>query len=500
MGNDGVMVQGLVRRGWRSLAGTPPLSFLSVPQALSAVADAFVTVSLAGSLFFNVSPDASRSQVLLYLTITMVPFAVLAPLVAPAVDHFRRGRRVVGATIFLLRAASCVALALTLYDLRFYVFALALLVLAKASGVIKHALVPGLVDDPSELVAANSRLSKLATIAGGAGAALAGALMALGGSETVLGVAAVFYTGAALAMLRVPHQRPVPAAVPESMEVAELYSPAVVVSSGGFMAIRAAVGFFVFMLAFTLRRDAEPLWVYGAAVLAYGIGSFSGNIVAPALRRRLQEERLMALALIVPAIVTAIAALSVGRMTLVVTAAVIGLAATLGRQAFDSLLQRTAPDARRGRAFARYETRFQLTWVLGGLAATAITFPAQISMALLAAMFVPPIVWYLRSAREALRLHPIMSGSFDVAVTRLAEARLWLDAGQHRLAIIEAAAAADLALAARAVSDGRETRRSLDELRRAATDHGAPVTGDDAARALELAQRLVTADPSGPFS
>ena len=53
---------------------------MSVAHGLGAAADAFVSVSLAGSLFFNISPDASREQVLLYLLVTMIPLAVLAPL------------------------------------------------------------------------------------------------------------------------------------------------------------------------------------------------------------------------------------------------------------------------------------------------------------------------------------------------------------------------------------------------------------------------------------
>ena len=39
------------------------------------------------------------------------------------------------------------------------------------------------------------------------------------------------------------------------------------------------------------------------------------------------------------------------------------------RLAFDSLLQRDGADAARGRAFARFETRFQIVWVVGGLVA-----------------------------------------------------------------------------------------------------------------------------------
>ena len=53
---------------------------------------------------------------------------------------------------------------------------------------------------------------------------------------------------------------PAPASrlVPEDVEYAETHLPTMVVASIGFMAIRAAVGFFVFTLAFTLRRNSEP--------------------------------------------------------------------------------------------------------------------------------------------------------------------------------------------------------------------------------------------------
>ena len=40
------------------------------------------------------------------------------------------------------------------------------------------------------------------------------------------------------------------------------------------------------------------------------------------------------------------------------------LASGVGRMAFDSIVQRDAPDANQGRAFAKFETRFQLSWVV----------------------------------------------------------------------------------------------------------------------------------------
>ena len=42
---------------------------------------------------------------------------------------------------------------------------------------------------------------------------------------------------------------------------------------------------------------------------------------------------------------------------------------------FDSILQRDGPEHLRGRAFARFETRFQLVWVVGGV--LAVIFPGR---------------------------------------------------------------------------------------------------------------------------
>ena len=66
-----------------------PFARLAITHAASICGDVCLTVSLAGSLFFSLSPEASRQQVLLYLLINMAPFALLAPLVGP-VSRARR--------------------------------------------------------------------------------------------------------------------------------------------------------------------------------------------------------------------------------------------------------------------------------------------------------------------------------------------------------------------------------------------------------------------------
>ena len=62
-------------------------------HALSSMCDAMIAVALAGSIFFSIDPGAARWRVALYLVLTIAPFAVVTPLIGPAVDRIRGGRR-----------------------------------------------------------------------------------------------------------------------------------------------------------------------------------------------------------------------------------------------------------------------------------------------------------------------------------------------------------------------------------------------------------------------
>ena len=81
-------------------------------------------------------------------------------------------------------------------------------------------------------------------------------------------------------------------------------------------------------------------------------------------------------------VVSAVAGLSVavlgGPIGAVVLAGVLNLAAALGRLSFESMVQRDAPGANQGRAFARFETRFQLAWAVGAFLAVAIQVDGSI--------------------------------------------------------------------------------------------------------------------------
>jgi hypothetical protein len=476
----------------RMLIGRGALVPLATAQALAAAGDAFVSVSLAGSLFFNVSPNASREQVLLYLLITMAPLAVLSPLIGPAVDRFRRSQRYVASSFFVARGVFCLLLAVTLLQVAFYPIVLCLLIASKASGIVKQTLVQTLVDDPEELVATNARLARFSSITAALGVAMAAGLFAWAGAEWSLRGAAVLFSlaGGVVLWARPRSTAPITS---DDVEYAETHLPTVVVSSIGMLAIRAAVGFFIFTLAFTLRRSSEPAYIYGAAAACYGVGAFLGHTAATILRRWFREEQLIGLAIALPAAFTAVGILGASVPLLMVISTLVGLSTTLGRNSFDGLLQRRAPEALLGRAGARYETWFQLAWVFGGILATPIAFPVEVSMTVLTAIYVPALVIFVRGVREAHRFEGPPEEHLGGAHARLAMAHQAWEAGSLRVAIVEASAAVDLAQSVVGAAIGGEQRCELDDLRRRAIDVEQVVRERDAGQALELADAMIRA-------
>ena len=111
--------------------------------AASGAADAFVTVALAGTIFFSTSVDQARGKVVLFLIITMAPFAVLAPFIGPALDRIQQGRRFVLAGTMLTRGLLCYAMSANVGDsVTLLPAAFGILVLQKAGGVVKASVTP----------------------------------------------------------------------------------------------------------------------------------------------------------------------------------------------------------------------------------------------------------------------------------------------------------------------------------------------------------------------
>ena len=84
-----------------------------------------MTVALADSLFLSISPDAARTKVMLFLAVSMAPFAIVAPFVGPLVDRMRGGQRMVVLMVAVLRAIVLIGMMQSLDSLALFPLAFA---------------------------------------------------------------------------------------------------------------------------------------------------------------------------------------------------------------------------------------------------------------------------------------------------------------------------------------------------------------------------------------
>ncbi len=164
--------------------------------------------------------------------------------------------------------------------------------------------------------------------------------------------------------------------------------------------IRGIVGFLSFMLAFAFKNAGAPLWQLGVVAATAQLGFFLGAVVAPRLRRLLTEERILLGALVVTTVGGVLTAFIGGLLGASILSMVVGATGSSAKQAFDSIVQRDAPDANRGRSFARFETRFQLIWVIGALIPIVVPVPAPVGFAMIGVASGVTVAWYLVGMRR----------------------------------------------------------------------------------------------------
>jgi MFS family permease len=369
-----------------------------------ALGDAAMYGALAGSVFLSLTPDAQRSKVLLYLLVSAAPFAVVAPAIGPTVDRIPGGRRMVVQLTSVGRALVYLLMISHVRDLLLYPLVFAALVLQKTYAVSKSALVPSVVHREQELVEANSKLSLISGIVGAVGIGPL-ALMGKLTSTLPLVIGILLFVAGTLCARRLP--RDVVASKPApKQEKVELRSAGIRLAAGAMVLIRASIGFLTFHLLFWLRKDFG-LAAFGAAAGASALGSMAGNLLAPRLRQSLRERRMLVGALAVIALAGFLAAFTSGLPTAIVLAFVVNFSGAVGRLAFDSIVQRDAPDANQGRAFAQFEARFQLAWVLAGLPPVAFTLPGWIGFLLVGVIGLFAMVTYLAGSKAVRAGKPV---------------------------------------------------------------------------------------------
>ena len=457
---------GATLRHW--LVGPPHVDRLTLTHCVHSAAEAFFTVSMAGSIFFSVSPDAARPRVLLFLVLTLAPFLVMAPLVGPVVDRIRGGLASTMVATFGVRAVLALLLAENLRSLLLFPLAFGILVVAKTYTVARNAIVPSLVEDEHDLVAVNARLSRTATLAGGVAAALAVALYASTSGVWSLRMAALVYIGGAFVAWRVRQVAPRLEPVGHDAFV-ELVRPDVSGAVWDMMVLRAAIGFALFQFGFSLRAEGDPAWVLGALILANGSGGFAGTVVSPWLRRHTNERSMFTVSLVGSAVVSLIAGIVLSRITLIAAIFVLGMSVSIGRRALDATIQRQAPHARSGQVYAGLETRLELAWVSAACLAVAVRVATWIGMLALAIFLALVTIMHLRRRGGLLSVRPV--GSMSLAERLLLRAETLAAHHYHDEAIVVALSA-------------------LEECRGDGGDPDDPATEASPERAAEIIQRV----------
>ena len=412
----------------RPVPAYSPFQRLARVHAAATATDAVIAVALAGSIFFSISPDAARNRIALYLALTMAPFAVVTPLIGPVIDRMPGGRRAMILVTSVGRLVVALLLIRHLDTLWLFPEAFALLVLQKSYAVAKSAVVPRYVPTESNLVQANSRLALISAVMSLVGAGVGAALAFLGSPALAAGAATAGYLVATAIAFQLP-RIPVARTRPTSTERTALRASAILLSASAMAVMRGAVGFVTFMLAFALRGGEEgldvsapgaaaggavasergidvvgdpgaPFWHYAVVVAVAGLAAFTGVQIAPVLRRRLVEEMILLGSLAVALSTALLGAMSGGLMGMVLLSGGVAVSAAAGKLAFDSLVQRDAPDANHGRSFSRFEARFQIAWVVGAFVPVVLPIPVRLGSGMVAVVAAAALVFFVVSRRR----------------------------------------------------------------------------------------------------
>ncbi|MFE0459006.1 MFS transporter [Kitasatospora sp. NPDC058965] len=422
------MVHGTGRRIRRATsadgAGESGLAKLIELHALNSFGDMLITIALASTIFFSVPTGEARGRVALYLLITMAPFALLAPVIGPLLDRLPHGRRAAMAMSMLVRAVLAWTMAGSIggADLTLYPEALGCLVASKAYGVVRSVVVPRLKPARVTLVKANSRVTLAGLLATGLAAAVGGGLHLLGPAWPLRGAFLVFVIGTLMAF-HLPHQvdsakgeqravlhaSPDPAAEPDEQAgpgarpvrpkaSLRTVGPAVILGLRAVASLRGLSGFLTLFLAFLLRVDPvgglAPTAALGLLAIAAGGGNALGSVFGSWLRTRGSEVTITAMLMLATAAAAA-AALWYGLATVLVVAAVAGIAASLAKLALDALIQRDVPEAVRTSTFARSETLMQLAWVAGGTLGILLPLDGTLGLSIAAGLLGVSLLWTL---------------------------------------------------------------------------------------------------------
>jgi MFS family permease len=402
------------------------LTALTWPVVANFAVDAAMAVALANTLFFAAATGESKDRVALYLLITIAPFAVIAPLIGPALDRLQHGRRVALAASFALRTGLAVVL-IANYDGAtgsfpswvLYPSALAMMVLSKSFSVLRSAVTPRVMPPTIDLVRVNSRLTMFGllggTIVGGGIASgiefIFTHLFQLPGALFV--IVAVTVAGAWLSM-RIPRWVEVTAGeVPTTLSYRRhsdslrraLRQPLgrnIITALWGNCTIKVMVGFLFLYPAFVAKAHDASGWVQlgilGLIGAAATIGNLAGNFASA--RLRLGRPAVLVVRCTVAVTAAALAAAVAGNLLVAAIATLITAGSSaIAKASLDASLQDDLPEESRASAFGGSESTLQLAWVLGGALGVLLYTDLWVGFSVVSALLIPGLAQTVVSFR-----------------------------------------------------------------------------------------------------
>ncbi|MBB6345363.1 MFS transporter [Nonomuraea muscovyensis] len=406
-------------------AGRTGLGRLIELTAGHSVGDTLVTVALASTVFFGVPVGEARGPVALYLVITMLPFALLAPFVGPILDRFRSGRRYVMAGTLFGRGLLCFAMAAAVGPgdlVTLFGGALGVLVLSKAYNVSRAAIMPSVLPADITLVSANARVALFSLVSAGVVVPVGAGLAAWLGSAPVLRIAMVVFLLVGVFAVRLPRHVDAPdleedgdeGRAPRWRTLLQV-GPAVAEAVWANVAIRLFSGFLLFFLLF-LVQDGQVPWLAGPAPLfdvprtiallaaAAGLGGLVGAVVANRARDH-SPQVIVLLTLALTSVTTIVTAVFFGLWTAFAISVVTAFAQELGKLALDAIVQREIGEEVRSSTFGVVEALLQLAWVFGGLVGLvlSLTESGVAGLVTLAVALTAALGWLVIRRRARLR-------------------------------------------------------------------------------------------------
>jgi MFS family permease len=407
-------------------AGRTGLGSLIELNAINSAGDALIAVALAGTMFFSLDVKQAQGQVALYLLVTMAPFALVAPLIGPTLDHMRHARRVAIAGTMLARGLLCWGMAgavLHKDPLTLMPAAFGALVLSKAFGVSRSAVTPRVLPEGLNLVTANARASFGGLVAAAVVTPVGAGLIALTNAGWALRIATLVFIAGAILGIRLPGDVDTPE-TGEPQPVSERMTgqvrwrtllrvgPVVGEAMRANAALRAFSGFLILYLAFLLRTKSfihpvSPNIALGLLAAAAGAGGLVGTALG-ALAKARAPRAIVFGTLAFATLTAAVCAVFFGLVAALVVAFVGALGQSLGKLGLDAIVQREIGEEVRSSTFAVTETVHQLVWVIGGLIGLGMSIVASNGHIALSIVAAALAAWlfalvYRRAARRVHR-------------------------------------------------------------------------------------------------